>query len=235
MNKEGLTLRQAALLAGFGYVLTLPVAVVEFLINPQLIIRGQIEQTVTNIASHQSLYLIAVFGYFINFIGDILTALGLYILLAPVNRAVSLLAAWLRLIYTTVSLVGLFNLVTVYWMVTRPEYLNTFGSTQFYAQVDLLLHSFRYDWTTGLIIFAVHLFFIAGLIFPSRYIPKLLGVILAVNALCLMVIELQPYLWPTASLDWIFIGTFGEIIFMLWLLTMGWRIQEPIALADKGS
>jgi hypothetical protein len=36
-------------------------------------------------------------GYVINFLGYKLAALGLLILLAPVNRAVSLLGAWFRL------------------------------------------------------------------------------------------------------------------------------------------
>jgi len=82
-----------ALLAGFGYLLITPVSLVEFRICPSLVIRGQIEQT-ANISSHHGFFLTAIFCYLINFLGDILAALGLFILLAPVNRAVSLLAAW---------------------------------------------------------------------------------------------------------------------------------------------
>jgi hypothetical protein len=231
-HREGLTLRQAALLAGFGYILTTPVFFIEFFVYPKLVIRGHIEQTVANIGSHHGAFLAAIFGYLINFIGDIIAALGLFILLAPVNRAVSMLAAWFRLIYTTVALVGLFNLVTVYRMITTPDYLNTFGPAQFQAQVDLLLHSFRYIWTMGLVIFALHLLIIAALLYRSVYVPKILGLIIAIDALCLMTIELRPYFWPAANLGWIFIGTFGELIFMLWLLIMGWRIQEPTALRE---
>jgi len=142
VNREGLTLRQAALLAGFGYLLTTPVFFIEFFIYPQLVIRGHIEQTVANIGSHHGLFLAAIFGYLINFIGDIIAAVGLFILLAPVNRAVSLLAAWFRLVYTTVALVGLFNLVTAYRMIITPDYVNAFGSAASHAQIDLLLHSF---------------------------------------------------------------------------------------------
>jgi len=230
-NPEGLTLRQAALLAGFGYLLTTPVFFIEFFINPELIVRGQIAQTVANISSHHGLFLATVFGYLTNFIGDIIAALGLFILLAPVNRGISLLAAWLRLVYTTVAIVGLFNLVTVYRMVTTPDYLNSFGTAEFHAQIDLLLHSFRYIWTMGLVIFALHLLLIAVLLYRSGYVPKILGIIIAVDAFCLMTIELRPYFWPTANLGWIFIGTFGELLFMLWLLIMGWKIGDPEVLA----
>jgi len=231
INTEGLTLRQAALLAGFGYLLTTPVFFIEFFIYPKLVVREQMEQTVANIGSHHGLFLAAVFGYLINFIGDIIAALGLFILLAPVNRAGSLLAAWFRLVYTTVAIVGLLNLVTVYRMVTTPDYLNSFGTAEFHAQIDLLLHSFRYIWTMGLVIFALHLLLIAVLLYRSGYVPKILGIIIAVDALCLMAIELRPYFWPTVNLGWVFIGTFGEIVFMLWLLIMGWRIRDLEALA----
>jgi Domain of unknown function (DUF4386) len=82
----------------------------------------------------------------------------------------------------------------------------------------------------GLVIFAIHLLLVAALIYWSGYLPKFLAVILAVDGLCLIAIELRPYLWPTANLSWLFIGTFGEIVFMIWLLTMGWRIREPTAV-----
>lgn len=48
---EGLTLRQAALIAGFGYLL-MPVSYAEFSIMPKLVIPGNIEQTVQNIVAH---------------------------------------------------------------------------------------------------------------------------------------------------------------------------------------
>jgi len=83
----------------------------------------------------------------------------------------------------------------------------------------------------GLVIFALHLFLIAVLLYRSGYVPKILGLVIAVDAFCLMTIELQPYFWPTANLGWIFIGTFGELLFMLWLLIMGWKIGDPEVLA----
>jgi hypothetical protein len=42
-----------------------------------------------------------------------------------------------------------------------------------------------------------------------------------------MVHSVQPYLYPDANLDFLFVTFFGEVIFMLWLLIMGWRIREP--------
>jgi hypothetical protein len=137
-NREGLTIRHAAFIAGLGYLLN-PVPFAEFFIYPKLVIGGHIDQTVANISSHPGLFLAGIFCYLINFIGDIVITWALYLLLLPVNGAVSLLAALFRLVYTTAGVVAMFNLVTVYRVLTTPQYLTLFGASQLNAQVDLLL------------------------------------------------------------------------------------------------
>lgn len=229
-NGEGLTLRQAALIAGFGYLLN-PVSYAEFTIYPKLVVPGHIEQSVANIVSHQGLFLAAFFCYLINFVGDIVIAWALYFLLLPVNKAISLLAALFQLIYTAVALAAAFNVLVVYRMLTTPEYQTLFGPGPLHAQVALLLHTFRYEWSMSLVIFALHLLLVGGLIYRSGYLPKWLGVILVINGLGWLIDSLQPYLFPNANLGFIFITFFGELIFMLWLLIMGWRLaprkQQP--------
>jgi hypothetical protein len=225
-RSEGLTLRQAALIAGFAYLLN-PVSYAEFTIYPKLVIPGNISQTVANISTHHGLYLGAIFCFLINFVEDIVIAWALFILLAPVNRALSLLAALFQLVYAAIALVGLFNLATVFRMVSTPEYLLLFGSGPFHAQINLLLHSFRYDYSLALVLFGIHLVLVGYLIFRSRYIPWWLGVILIINGLGWVINSVQPYLYPDAHLDFIFFTFFGEIVFMLWLLIKGWKIREP--------
>ena len=84
---EGITLRQAALIAGFGYLLS-PVSYAEFTIMPKLVIAGNIEQTVQNITAHRGMFLAAIFCYLITFLEDVVIAWALYYLLAPVNSSV---------------------------------------------------------------------------------------------------------------------------------------------------
>jgi len=222
---EGLTLRQAALVAGFGYLL-MPVSYAEFVIYPKLVIPGNVEQTVQNIVTHGGLFVAAILCYLITFINDMVIAWALYVLLIPVNRSLSLLTAWFRLMYTAIGLFGLLNLVTVFRLLTTPDYLTTFGPGPLHAQVDLLLHSFRYDWSISLIIFGVHLVLLGYLIYRSGYIPRVIGVLLVINGLGWVIDSLRPYLYPNAPLGFIFVTFFGELIFMVWLLVRGWKIQE---------
>src|SRR5207248_10879806 len=90
----------------------MPVAIAEFYIKPKLIIAGDIERTSQNIALHGPLFATAIHCYFITYIPDIEIAWSFYIQLAPVNRSMSLLAAWFRLIYAVFALTPTPQLLT---------------------------------------------------------------------------------------------------------------------------
>lgn len=221
---EGLTLRQAALVAGFTYLLG-PVTYAEFSIYPKLVIPGNIEQTVHNIAAQPGLFAIAIVCYLVEFIEDIVIAWALYYLLAPVNRAVSLLTAWFRLVYTAIAFFGMLKLVAVFDLVTSPDYAAAFGAGALQAQVKMLLGTFRDDWSIGLVLFGIHLILLGILIYFSRYAPRWLGVLLVIDGGGWIVSSLQPYLYPHAGLRFIFVTYFGEVFLMLWLLIRGWNLK----------
>jgi Domain of unknown function (DUF4386) len=225
-RNEGLTLRQAALVAGISYLL-MPVTFAEFYVFPKLFVPGNIEQTSQNIASHWRLFFVATLCHFVTLILDVIIAWALYVLLAPVNRALSLLTAWFRLIYTAVALSGLLNLVTVFRLLHTPDYRTLFGVQQLHAHVRLLLNSFRYDFSAALVIFGMHLALVGYLIFRSSYIPRLLGIILSLLGVGWIVWSLSPYLYPTAPLvGYIPVAGFGELLFPLWLVIMGWKLPQ---------
>lgn len=220
-----LTLRQAALIAGFCYLLS-PVGYAERLYS-KLVIANSIEQTAQNIAVHHGLFAVAVLCYLFEFIKDIVVAWALYYLLAPVNRPMSMLTAWFRLMYTAMALYAVTNLATVLRVVTTPDYLTLFGSGPLHAQVRLLLSTFRYDWSLSLIVFGVHLILLGYLIFRSGYIPWIIGVLLVIDGLGWVSDSLQAYFYPNANLRYLFVTFLGELVFMLWLLIRGWKIPEP--------
>lgn len=223
---EGLTLRQAALIAGFAYLLG-PVTYAEFSIYPKLVVPNNIAQTVQNIAGHQGLFAAAILCYLVEFIEDIVIAWALYVLLVPVNRALSLLTGWFRLMYTAIAFFGMLKLVAVFHLIHMPDYLSAFGEGPFRAEVKLLLGTFRDDWSIGLVLFGIHLALLGYLIYRSVYMPKWLGILLVIDGFGWVIDSLQPYLYPNAPLKYLFVTFFGEIFLMLWLLIRGWKIAEP--------
>jgi hypothetical protein len=229
-SRDGITLRQAALVAGAAYLLN-PVSYAEFSVYPKLVAANNAAQTAQNISAHLSLFAVGILCYIISFIGDVVIAWALYVLLAPVNRALSLLAAWCQLVYAAVALCSVFSLLNVYHLLANPYYLTLFGSAQLQAQVWFQLHSFHYQWSVSLIIFGIHLVLLGYLVFRSGYIPWLFGVALFIAGLGWMIGGLGPYILSNTNFDFTFITAIGEVLFTLWLWIRGWKVREPAVIS----
>jgi hypothetical protein len=71
------TLRQAALTAGFSYLVQTVAVPSEFFIIPRLLVPHDVVQTASNILASPGLYFFGAFDYFVNFVCDILIAWSL--------------------------------------------------------------------------------------------------------------------------------------------------------------
>jgi len=223
---QDISLRQAAITAGVGLlVMTIAAPFAEFLVFKRLVIQGDIVVTVENILANSSLYLSGIFAYLVVFIMDVMVAWALYVLLAPVNHAVSLLTAWFRLIYTAIALVSMLKLVTVYRLLQMPDFGELFGPEHRLAQVKVLLNTFRFEWGFSLILFGVHLLLLGWLVYRADFIPRILGILLAIAGLAWLVYEVLPFMVPGVDLGFLFFAFMGETVFMLWLLVRGWKIR----------
>jgi hypothetical protein len=75
----------------------------------------------------------------------------------------------------------------------------------------------------------MHLVFLGCLIAWSRYIPKWLGILLAVDGFGWVITSLRPYLYPNTHLGFFLSASFVELLLPLWLVLRGGKIQEPAA------
>ncbi len=221
----GLSLRRAAVVAGLAYLLN-PVTFSQFYAMPRLAAASGLE-TVANITAHPHLFAAAVLCYFVSFLGDLVMAWALYVLLAPVNRALSLLASWLQLIYAAMSLAALSNLALLYRVVALAQYRRGVPFGALSGQAALLVDAFWSGWGLALILFALHLIVLGYLLARSRYLPRWLGWLLMADGLAWLVNQLGVYLYPNASLSFLDAFFAVELIFMVWLLGWGWRIKDP--------
>lgn len=220
-----ITMRQAALIAASSLlVMSVLSPVAFFAIFPKLIVRSSIEQTVQNLAAHQALFVSGLLGYLITFIADIVVAWALVVFLKPVNRSLSILAGWFRLAYAAVAISALLKLVSVYRLLNSSDALAVLGTAQRNAQVYVLVISFRYEWSFSMIVFATHLLVLSYLVYRSGYVPKPIGILLAVNGVAYLIDTAQPFVRLTVP--YLFIAFFGELIFMFWLFLKGRKMQS---------
>ena len=226
-NVNKTSLARAALIAGIGLlIMVIAAPFAELYVFPKLIVPANAAETVKNIIVNKTLFTSAIFGYLITFICDLVVAWAFYVLLKPVNKNLSLITAWFRWVYTGIALVALLNLVTVLRLLNTSDTLTGFQPDQLHAQVMLSLSAFRTQWHFGMLFFGIHLGLLGYLVFRSKYIPGILGVLLIIAGLGYLLTTLKPFLFPSINLDFAEYTFYGELIFMLWLLIRGSRIKE---------
>lgn len=225
---RGPKLRHAAIITLLGYLASSGVPFASFYVTPKVFVADNAAKTAQNILVHHGLFVAAIFAFLISFVGDIVAAWGIYLMLRPANAAISMFVAWLRVVFATVGLAALGNLVTVHRLLTRPSSLTAIGQDQLNVQVQVAFGSFNSEFAFGLIIFGVHLMMLGWLIYRSGYIPSWLGIVLAINGAGWIVIESGPYLLPGVNLGFVWVATVGELILLVWLIGWGTRLPDPL-------
>jgi hypothetical protein len=95
--------------------------------------------------------------------------------------------------------------------------------------VYVALGSFNSQFAFSLILFGLHLLLLGWLILRSGYVPKWLGIVLAINGAGWIVMESGRYLLPGVDLGLLFIATSGELFLLVWLIGWGTRLKEIAA------
>ena len=231
IRTRGLSLKQAALVAGFTYLLN-PVTFAEAYVMPRLVAADQAE-TVMNLTAHPHLFSAAVLSYVISAIGDVVMAWALYALLRPINAALAMLGSLLQLVYAAVWLAAISNLGLIYRFVAVPDYSRHTSAAELPSRIAELLAAYRSGWGLSLILFGLHLVVTGWLIARSSYLPRWLGWLLFVDGWAWVIDSVSIYLFPGANLQFLKAIFAAELIFMVWLLGWGWRIPEPAFLTEE--
>jgi hypothetical protein len=160
-------------------------------------------------------------------------AIVFYVLFRPVNRTLSLMAAFFRLAQAAILGFNLLNLFLALQLLGGSPYLAAVESGQRQALALLFLNMHSVGYTIGLIFFGVSLAMIGYLVWQSGYAPKILSILLFVAAAGYLIdsfaVSLLPNYETYAAVFEIAVATpafIAELIFALWLLIKGVRVPE---------
>jgi hypothetical protein len=222
-NTNKISLHAAALIAGFAIlIMAIAAPFAELYAFPKFVGSGKVADVSRNILANMGLFRACIFSYLITFVCDLIAAWALYVLLKPVNEDLSLLTALFRLVYAVIALVALVNLVSILRLLHGSDFESDLLHTQIIQSID----SFRSGWHFGISFFGIHLGLLGVLVYKSDYIPRLLGALLIIAGLGYLIDGLKPILFPNTNVDFAKFTFYGELLFMLWLIIKGWRIQE---------
>jgi hypothetical protein len=213
--------------------MTLPAIFMNFFVLGSLVMPGDAAETANNIMANELQFRLGICSFIVVIILDVLVAWGLYVYLKPVNKSLSLLAAWFRLLYTAVFGFALLNLFTVLRLISGADYLTVIGTDQLFAQVLLSLNAFNDGWAIGYVcFFGLHLIVLGYLVYKSGYIPRILGVLLIIGGFGYLIDSFALLLLPnyeayTLIFSLLIIPTaIGELLLALWLLIRGGKVEQ---------
>jgi hypothetical protein len=220
------TQRNAALAAGVSLLLMTAAAIFANFVYNGVLVPGDAAATAQNILANELQFRLAIISFLVVIVLDVIVAWGLYVFFRPVNRTLSLLAAWFRVVYAAVFLVTILNLGNALRLLHSGDTLVVLNTGQLQVQALLELNAFSDGWSFALSVFGLHLIVLGYLVFKAGYMAKILGALVIIAGLGYLFDSLTGFLFPSFSLA---IGQFtfiGELLLALWLLIKGVKVEQ---------
>jgi len=228
--------RNPGRLAGLLYVL---ISIVGFFamgyVPNKLIVHGNAAATANNVAAHETLFRLGIAGALIGQAGFIFVALALYDLLKGVNRRNAALMVILIVVSIPMAILNELNSFAALVLVRGDDFLSIFDKPQRDALAMLFLNLHGRGFVVCEIFWGLWLFPLALLVYRSRFLPRFLGVWLALAGFAWVILSLTSTLLPQYQdrvNSYLQPAIIGEIVFMLWLLIRGAKPQAPDAAAS---
>ena len=215
-----------ARIAGVLYLIIIVTAgFAEGFVRDKLVVGSDAAATANNLLTHELLYRAAGAADLINLVCDTVLALLFYELLKPVSRSLALLAAFFRLVHVAILAVStLFHFAALVWLRAAQD-MPAFGTPQLQelALVSLKLHGQGYN--ICLVFFGIACLVMAYLIWKSTFLPRILGVLLAIAGCGYVINSYLTFLAPTLArhlFPWLLLPGFpAELALALWLVIKG--------------
>ena len=225
------SIQKTARFAGVLYlIITIAAIVAHFYVPSNIIVPGDAAATANNIMNNETLFRVGGVGSeLIILLSEIVLSVVLYVLLKPVNKTLSLLAAVSRLAMATIHGLNLINYFFALLLLSGTGYLTVFEADQLHALVMLFLDAHSYGFTIGIAFLTLHVFILGYLIFKSGYFPKILGVLFVAAAFGYLIDSFALLLSTSYETTPIYLAlpiAISEIAFPLWLLIKGVNVEE---------
>lgn len=201
----------------------------QFFVRGSLIVPGDAAATAQAITASESLFRLGIAGDLVMIAADIALALVFYILFRPVSHALSLLAAFFRLVQAAILGINLLNLLQVLKLLGGADYLAVIGADQLAAQALFYAEAHGMGYSLGLVFFGLNCLVFGYLVVKSRYVPRILGFLLIFAGAGYLTDCFVGFLLPevyAAYADLFALVVFlpaivGELALCLWLLIKG--------------
>jgi hypothetical protein len=239
MNLAENSPRQLARTAGALYLVNIVAGGFAIGLVPALLVVPGMAATAHNIQAHELLYRLGLAAHVVVTLTNIPMALLFYDLLKVVSKRLALLDVFFSLVATAVEAAGLISQFTPLVLSGR-HYARAIPPGQLHALAYLTGDLSSIDYSIYGVFFGFDILCVACLVLSSTFLPRTIGILLAVDAVSYLVYGCADILAPGVAarlVPWINLpALFGEGSLCLWLLIAGvdakrWHEQASATVA----
>ena len=200
----------------------------EVLVRSKLVVHGDPAATAHNIMAHEMLYRWGFAVELFYLVCNLPLALLLYDLFKGVNRTGALLDLGFGLLSTVIEAISLLGHYAPLLLLNGGHHLSAFTTEQLQAASYVSIQLFEHGFAICLVFFGFDCLAMAYLIVRSTFLPRIIGVLLAIEGVLYLANSFANFLAP-AFADRVFpflaASAIAEIVLCLWLLVVG--VNEP--------
>jgi Domain of unknown function (DUF4386) len=223
--------RRTARIAGGLYLINIVGGFIAIgLVPGLLLVAGDAAATAHNIQANELLYRFGLVAHITIDVTAVFLAVIFYDLFKVVNRRLALLVVFFTLVATAVESANLLNQFVPLVLLNGGPYSSAFTAQQLQAQayMPMALQGIGYD--VNSVFFAFYGITIGYLVFKSTFLPRVIGVLLAVGASCYLAYGIADILSPAFAAHLVpyiqLPSLVGEGSFCLWLLIVGLNVER---------
>jgi hypothetical protein len=224
-------------IAGLWYLLLIAIGPLFLIYIPnKLFVHGDAAATVNNIAAHERLFRVGILAELVGGVVLIFLALAFYRLFQGVDRYLAVLVVILGgVLPAVIYFVNVVNEFGVLMVAGGADFLSVFDKPQRDALAMVFLRLHDYQINASLVLAGAWLFPLATLVYRSRFLPRFLGVWLAIGGFGWLILSVTAVLAPQYQ-DKLFSvfqpAFFGEVALTLWLVIKGAKPPELDGVAS---
>ena len=222
--------KKKAKIAGYLYLALVITGVFNLIYVPSTLFEfADATATADNIASSEMLFRTGILSGVISNVLFVFLVLALYQLLKEISRRQAILMVALVLVSVATTFANMFNQIAALIALSGADFLSPFDEPELDAVAYLFLRLHSQGIQIIQVFWGLWLFPFGLLVYRSRFIPKILGVLLIIAG-CGYVLSTFTFLilpqYQTAILPFMTLLEVGELPIIIWLLIWGAKDQS---------
>ena len=225
--------------AGFFWLMTFLTGAFAMFVGGRFVVSGDAVATAANILANEPSFRLGVAANLIATACYLTATLLVYDLLKPVNRNLSLLAAFFSITGCAIGALSMLFQLAPLVVLGGAQYLSVFTVEQLRALAFMFFRLYEQASNIAFAFFGLHCLLVGCLILKSMFLPRIVGALMVCAGLGWLTFSfaslLSPLLARYLSPYIMAPGILGEASLTLWLLVMGVNVQRWMEQASAAA